>query len=172
MKILFLTRLYLPHVGGVEKHIFEISKTLSKNYQITIITEQHDPKLPLYEKSDLAEIYRIPLGGASESMKKWFIWSWLFSHIDLIHNTDILHIHDVFFWFLPFRPIFPLKKVFMTFHGYEGINAPGKKQILSHRIAEKLTSGNICIGDFHRKWYHTKPTIVSYGAVHNLPVSS
>ncbi|KKQ93581.1 MAG: hypothetical protein UT19_C0010G0025, partial [Candidatus Woesebacteria bacterium GW2011_GWB1_39_10b] len=28
MKVLFLTRLYWPHVGGVEKHVYEIGKRL------------------------------------------------------------------------------------------------------------------------------------------------
>ena len=34
-----------------------------------------------------------------------------------------------------------------------------------HKIAERLSMGNICIGDFIKKWYGTKPTYVSYGGV-------
>ena len=33
------------------------------------------------------------------------------------------------------------------------------------KLSERLSDGNICIGDFIQKWYGTKPTIVSYGAV-------
>ncbi len=169
MKIIFLTRLYLPHIGGVEKHIFEISKILAKNNQLTIIAEQDNPSEPEYEKAPFAEIYRIPLGGVGESAKKFTIWSWLFKHLDLIKSAEIVHIHDVFFWYLPFRFLFPNKKVFITFHGYEGSQPPTLIQKFWHQLAAKLTSGNICIGDFHQRWYGIKPTLVSYGAVY--PVS-
>ena len=52
----------------------------------------------------------------------------------------------------------------MTFHGYEGFEAPNWKQIFWHKLAAWLTKGNICIGDFHKKWYGVKPDFVSYGA--------
>ena len=34
-----------------------------------------------------------------------------------------------------------------------------------HKLAEKLSNGNICIGNFYQKWYGTSPTYISYGAV-------
>ena len=34
-----------------------------------------------------------------------------------------------------------------------------------HKISEKLSNGNICIGDLLKKWYGTKPNYISYGAV-------
>jgi glycosyltransferase involved in cell wall biosynthesis len=37
------------------------------------------------------------------------------------------------------------------------------------KMSEKLSWGNICIGDFIIKWYGTKPTYISYGAVENPP---
>jgi glycosyltransferase involved in cell wall biosynthesis len=57
---------------------------------------------------------------------------------------------------------------------------PGAKAVFMHKIAELLTLGNICIGDFLTKWYQTKPTTISYGATdipkktivlkkHNIP---
>jgi glycosyltransferase involved in cell wall biosynthesis len=57
--------------------------------------------------------------------------------------------------------------VFTTFHGYEDF--PLKPEdIFMHKVSEKLSMGNICIGDFIPKWYGTKPDFVSYGAV-DLP---
>jgi len=44
---------------------------------------------------------------------------------------------------------------------------PGLKRIFWHKIGELLTSGNISIGNFISKWYKTKATIISYGAVDN-----
>ena len=44
MKILFLTRRYYPHIGGVETHIRELVKNLKliKKSEKTIITKKND----------------------------------------------------------------------------------------------------------------------------------
>ncbi|TSC84069.1 MAG: glycosyltransferase, group 1 family protein, partial [Microgenomates group bacterium Gr01-1014_16] len=106
----------------------------------------------------------IPVSGIGESAKKWVIWQWFFHHLNLLFSTDIIHIHDVFFWILAFRAFLIHPKIFITFHGYEGSGPPGQKQIFWHKLAGFLTRGNICIGDFHKKWYKVNPTFVSYGA--------
>lgn len=165
MKIIFLSRLYNPHIGGVEKHVKKISEILSKKYKITIITEQFDPKLPEYENYFEAEVYRIPVYGIKERDKKWTIWRWFIKHRKLIKDADIIHAHDVFFWVLPLRFIYVKKKYYVTYHGYEGSKPPNLKQIFWHKIGEWLTQGNICIGNFIPKWYKTKATLISYGAV-------
>lgn len=167
-----MCRLYYPHVGGVEKHVEKISEILSKRHQITIVCEKHDPSLPDHEIYKDVEIFRIPLpervgdpSSAGQGHKKWLVWKWWLSHLNLINKADVIHVHDVFFWFLPFRLPYWSKKVFITFHGYEGNDAPGFMQVFWHKLAAFLTRGNICIGDFHRKWYRVKPDFVSYGAV-------
>lgn len=142
----------------------KISEILSKKHQITIFTEQHNPNLPLHEIINNISVYRIPVSGVGESAKKWVIWQWFLSHLNLIFSSDIIHIHDIFFWVLPFRSFLLRQKLFITFHGYEGNDPPNLKQIFWHKLAEKLTRGNICIGDFHHKWYKVTPTFVSYGA--------
>lgn len=159
MKILFMARLYWPHVGGVEKHVEKITDILSKKHQITIVCEKHDPLLPDFEQKRGVRIYRI------SGSDKWTIWKWWLGHLDLFTQAEIIHIHDVFFWFLPFRLPYWYKKVFITFHGYEGSDPPTGRQVFWHWLAAFLTKGNICIGDFHRKWYGVKPDFVSYGAV-------
>jgi len=157
-KVLFLARLYLPHIGGVEKHLQNICKELKTKYDITIVCHKHDPKLPDFEIIDDIPIYRLP------SVGKFAVWRWFISHLSLLNSADIIHIHDVFYWYLPFKLLFPFKKSYMTFHGYEGADPPGLKQIIWHRLAAFLTSGNICIGGFHQKYYGVKPTFTSYGA--------
>ena len=163
MKILFLSRLFYPHIGGVEKHVMEISRLLvEKGHQVSVVTEELK-KLPEHEVFNSIEVYRIPVG-KNEWFKKFIIWKWFWTNRKLIEDADIVHCHDVFFWYLPFRFLFPFKKVFTTFHGYEGY--PLKpKDILVHKLSEKLSNGNICIGDFIQRWYGTKPTYVSYGGV-------
>jgi glycosyltransferase involved in cell wall biosynthesis len=151
----------------VEKHLEKISQILSKKNQITIITEQYETNLPEKEQFPEALTYRIPLSGTERS-KKFIIWKWFFHNLNLLMKADVIHIHDVYFWILPFRVFLPKKKFFITFHGYEGSKNPGIRQVLWHKLGEWGSSGNICIGDFHRKWYKTNPDIVSYGAANDV----
>ena len=162
--ILFLTRLYHPHIGGVEKHVMEISSELiKKGYKVEIVTEQFDANLPTQQTLNGVRVYRIPVT-TNERIKKFLIWRWVLTHPKLFIRADIVHIHDVFYWVFPLRLFMNGKKIFMTFHGYEGY--PIKKTWkIQRKIAEKLTNGNICVGDFMKKWYLTSPTSVIYGGV-------
>ena len=160
MLILFLTRRYLPHIGGVETHLERISAILVKQkHRVMIVTEQDDPRELLHEIVDGVEVWRI----ANPSKLK--IWLWLLQHVNLFFAANVVHIHDVFFWILPFYPLFMAKKLTITFHGYEAPGPLTKRQIFWHWLASKMCEANICIGDFHKKWYHVKPTVVSYGGV-------
>jgi len=165
MTILFFSRLFYPHIGGVEKHVLEISKILVKNgYKIIIFTEQFDRKLKLYDTTAGIDIYRISVG-KDNWFKKFRIWRELWKYRNLIRGANVVHCHDVFFWYFPFRFLFPNKPVFTTFHGYETKFPPAKFAILIRKISEKLSFGNICVGDYIKKWYGTTPTFVTYGGV-------
>ncbi len=172
MKVVFLSRLFYPHIGGVEKHLFEISNILAKRgYEITIISEKSHSNvvgrqsISTIDKS--IKLFYIPIS-TSETRKKWVIWWWLLKNIKLLKEADIIHCHDVFFWYLPFRFIFPWKKIFTTFHGYESHISPSKKSILIRKLSERLSLGNICIGAFIKKWYKTSPDYITYGGVSNI----
>ncbi len=170
MKILFFSRLFYPHIGGVEKHVLEVGKRLvEKGHKVVVVCEknpnyQNDRSIDKETGSiDGIKIYRIPVNNENR-FKKFIIWQWLRKNRELINDADIVHCHDVFFWYLPFRFLYPKKPVYTTFHGYEGFPI-SKKAILIRKISEKLSLGNICIGDFIKKWYSTKPTYVSYGGI-------
>ncbi len=169
MKIIFLTRLYFPKIGGVEKHVYEISKRLlKKGHKIVIITENNGWEER--ENIDGIEIIRINVG-KNDWFKKFRIWREIWKLKTVLKTADIIHCHDVFFWILPYKLFLHDKKIFITFHGYE--NYPIRYTAIIHRkIAEKLTRGNICIGDFISKWYGTKPSLVSYGGVQKSYVGS
>jgi glycosyltransferase involved in cell wall biosynthesis len=169
MKILFFTPRFYPHIGGVERHVSEIANVLSKKNQITIVTEQYQDNLPLSEKLDDVQIFRIPVG--QQKSLKLQIWLWILQNIRLILNADIIHVHDVFYWVLPFRLIFFWKKFYITFHGYEAPGPLSKKQIFWHRVAANLTHANICVGDFHCQVYGVQPTQVTYGGITDFPAS-
>ena len=179
MNVLFLSRRFYPEIGGVEKHTLEIGKRLvEKGHSVTVIAEKpqithsldkHSSSSSAKDTGSVAGIDYVKIDAGKDNwFKKFRIWKELWRHRELIKNSDIVHCHDVFFWYLPFRFIFPTKKVFTTFHGYEGNKIPGKKAIFMHKMAERLSRGNICVGDYLKKWYGTKPNIVTYGAV-NIP---
>jgi len=166
MNILFFARRFYPDIGGVEKHVLEISKRLvATGHTVTVVSEATD-QVALPKKYLGINIVKIDVG-RDEKKKKIVIWQWLWQNRQLLASADIVHCHDVFYWYLPFRFLFPQKPVFTTFHGYESY--PIKKSaIVVRKISEKLSWGNICIGDFIPKWYGTTPTFVSYGAVDNF----
>jgi glycosyltransferase involved in cell wall biosynthesis len=164
MKIVFLCRLFVPHIGGVEKHVTEISQQLIKlGHNVSIITERYEDKLPQEEIYHGIYVYRIA-AGKENKYKKFRIWKEMQKLQNIVKEADIIHCHDVFFWYLPFRFLYPKKPIYTTFHGYESYPI-SKGAIRMRKLAEKLSWGNICIGDFIPKWYGTSPTIVSYGAV-------
>ena len=168
MTILFFSRLFYPHIGGVEKHVLELSKILiKKGHKVIVITESFAnyaiEKNVINFKFKGINIYTIN-NGEEDWFKKFRVWKNLWQLKNLINKADVIHCHDVFFWYLPFRFLFRRKPVFVTFHGYESFPIK-KRAIFVRKISEKLSFGNICIGDFIQKWYGTKPDAVSYGAV-------
>ncbi len=160
MNILFLTRLYYPHIGGVEKHVREVSKRLLKRgHEVKIITEKFDPNLKRLEIIDGIEVHRVPPGD------KWSTWKWMEENKQLLDWADVIHAHDVYFWLIPYKLLNPFKKTFVTFHGWEGKYPVPYKNIVVRKISEWLANGNICVGDYISKWYGTKADFVIYGGV-------
>jgi len=50
---------FLPHVGGVERYTYNLSKKLhKKGYNIIIVTTKHDDKLKFKEELEYVTIYR------------------------------------------------------------------------------------------------------------------
>lgn len=165
MRIVFLSRLFFPHIGGVEKHVLEVSKILIKQgHSVTVITEKHASNLKGKEEIQGIHVYRISVGG-DDWFKKFRVWKEMWRLKKVLTGVDVVHAHDVFFWYLPFRFMFPNKKVFTTFHGYETVFPVSLKAKVVRKITKKLSQGNICVGDFIKKWYGTKPDFVTYGGV-------
>lgn len=176
MKIVFLTRLFYPHLGGVEKHVFEISKRLvEQGHNVTIVTEQLKPSGK--EKAIYAEIEKkyakdlqklkilhIP-AGKENWFKKFRVWKWMWRNKELFYSADVIHAHDVFFWYLPLALTNPMKSVYTTFHGYETIFPPRRRAMLVRKISEYMSNKTICIGEYIKKWYHARPSVVMYGGV-------
>jgi glycosyltransferase involved in cell wall biosynthesis len=167
MKILFLSRLYNPHMGGVEKHIEMLSKTLiKKGHKITIITTKFENRLPDKETISGINVLRF-----TQPKIKYigllFTWYWMIKNLDLFRENDVVHIHDVFIWYWPIRLLLPLKKIYVTFHGQWGNYPIHLIDKLQKKIAYWFSNGNICIGEYIPKYYGIKADSISYGATSN-----
>jgi glycosyltransferase involved in cell wall biosynthesis len=80
----------------------------------------------------------------------------------------VIHFHDFStFWLWGFLVQTVLrclgKKIFITFHGWEGHVPPRRGTIIKRKICEFLTTANICAGHFIEKWYGTRADLITYG---------
>jgi len=159
--VLFLCRLFHPHIGGVETHVYQISRELIKNgWQVTVLTEQYDEELQLKSKLDGMCILRIPQDCLHSKLR---LWKWVWGHSTVFSQHKIVHAHDVFWWILPFLP-FLRQKVFITFHGWEGVFPPKKSAVRQRQLYAWLANGVIQVGDFINTWYGTVADFTIYGA--------
>lgn len=168
MTVLFFVRRFCPLIGGVETHVLQIGKRLvAQRWNVIVVTEESKDAVAATEIVEGIHVYRISVG-KDDWFKKFRIWVQIWKVKKLIGEADIVHCHDVFFWYLPFRFFFWKKPVYTTFHGYETTYPLRKNAIFVRKLSEKLSWGNICVGDFIKKWYGTKATYITYGGVDKL----
>lgn len=167
MKVVFVAKYYLPHIGGVEKHIFELTKRLKiKKIRIVIVCEQTEGT----GKRDIVDgvaVYRLRYPH-TKVLGLLSIWWWFWKHRKLIKEADVIHCHDVIIWYLPFRFLYPKKPLYATFHGWEGVFPIQFKYKIMRKVSALVAKGNICVGKYLEKWYGTKANYVTYGGVSNL----
>jgi glycosyltransferase involved in cell wall biosynthesis len=165
-KVVFLARLFYPHIGGVETHVLQLALQLQKRgYRCIVITEQFDTKLLQTQKIFGIQVLRIPQNSCGSKRK---MWAWVWEHRALFQTAQVVHAHDVAWWYWPFTFLFSAR-LFTTFHGYEGVNAPSFTKILSRKLSETLSHATICVGVWMKKWYYTTPSFITYGAAACMP---
>lgn len=189
MKIVFISSAFYPSVGGVQTHVMAVSRELIKRgHKVSIITEDLSETKPLkqskvasdnvarlkkridisilfkHKKLHQIDIYYFKYGQEG-FQKKFRIWYSLLRNTKLFKDADIIHAHDVFIWYFPLRFYFWNKKTFTTFHGYEAVFPPTDKAKRIRKLSEKLSNGNIIVGNFIKKWYGTSSNHVTYGGV-------
>ncbi len=163
MDVLMFSRRFFPQKGGVEKYVLNISKEFIKDgYSVSVITE----KAKLRDKSN-EKIFGINIVRLNYPKIKYLglfvLWFKILKNIRLIKKADVILIHDIFIFFLPFRFLFFKKKVITTFHGWEGVFPIPIKNIVHKKLAYFLSNKTIAVGDYIGKWYRIKPDYVVYG---------
>lgn len=163
MNILFLSHFFHPHIGGVEIHTLNVaSELIKKGHSVTVITQRYDSKLLDNQTVDGIKIIRFSYPQL-KIVGLFSIWLWFLKNYKLVKNADIVHCHDIFIWCLPFKIVFPFKKVYTTFHGWEGVYPIPLKNKILKIIASKLSTGSISIGKYISKYYGIKSNFIVYG---------
>lgn len=164
MKIIFLTPRFSPHIGGVEKHVFEISRRLlKKGHKVTVITDKYNDKLPVTEVIDSIRVIRFSYPKI-KILGLIVIWNWIFKNRNLIIESDLMHIHDVFIWYFPFCLIYPKKSIVTTIHGLEWNRPLNYIGAMQKRLAVVLSNKTVGIGNFLEKYLRVSFNQISYGA--------
>lgn len=166
MNIIFIAPKFFPSAGGVEKHILELSKRLKSSYKTTIFvpSDSNENIVTYYQGVKIIRYHHLKTHPKSILRNLAFFKEYYKD----FYNADIVHCHDyeVFFnsYFLT-RCCFFWKKCFITFHGWEGVYPPNLRSIVLRRLANFMTNGNICIGEYIPKIFGVTPSYISYGAV-------
>jgi glycosyltransferase involved in cell wall biosynthesis len=160
--IIHLVRLYSPHIGGVETHVSALSKLAKeKGCDVLVITEQINVNHLLEETINGVKIVRIPTERLKSKINLWF---WFFKNRFLFANSDIVQVHDVFWWIIPL--LFMLKgKLFVTFHGWEGTYPIPFTNKIHRLIASLFAVKTMHVGEWIQKYYWDIPNEISYGGV-------
>ena len=164
MNILFLTpRESGTNLGGVERHVRLVTEELVKR--------GHKVKeLPL---DSLFKGQALPRQGLAFAFK-FRAWGYLWRNRELFRWAEVVHVHDVFWWYAPFaiinKGLALLRQqgqalVSVTFHGWEGVYPPSRSAVWQKRLAARLSDGTIGVGDFYEKWYGVKTDKVVWGVL-------
>jgi len=93
IKLLVVTPYFTPHLGGMEKHVFTICKGLMKeyNYEIIVITSNHESKEYKEEKLEGMKIYRFPYQFKVSNTPISFKWKRQIKEIIEKEKPDIIN---------------------------------------------------------------------------------
>ncbi|MBI5356151.1 glycosyltransferase family 4 protein [Candidatus Collierbacteria bacterium] len=200
MNILFLTpRDSKTNLGGVEGHVRILTEELEKRGHKVKELSLEDRRAPNHayfgpEASSLA-LPKSAVSGFGRSSDilslapkyrdrpkrfgKIEAWVKLWKNRGLFNWAEVIHVHDVFWWYFPFAVVNKGLALLrqqgqafagITFHGWEGVYPPSRSAVWQKKLATWLSNGTIGVGSFFKKWYGVETDRVVWGAV-NLKVN-
>ncbi|MCA9897454.1 MAG: glycosyltransferase family 4 protein [Anaerolineales bacterium] len=92
MKIVEVLTYYRPWVSGLTIYVERLSKALARQgHEVTVLTSQYDPNLPIYDVIDGVKVVRIPVAARVSKgvlMPGFGPMAW-----KLAQQADVLHLH-------------------------------------------------------------------------------
>ncbi|MBK8901562.1 MAG: glycosyltransferase family 4 protein [Anaerolineaceae bacterium] len=92
MKIVEVLTYYRPWVSGLTIYVERLSKALARQgHDVTVLTSQYDPKLPMYDVMEGVKVVRIPVAARVSKgvlMPGFGPMAW-----KLAQQADVLHLH-------------------------------------------------------------------------------
>jgi glycosyltransferase involved in cell wall biosynthesis len=89
LKIIQVCPRFSPHIGGIETHVYEISKRLAKKHEVFVYTTDPSGKLQKNEKIDDINVKRFQSFAPNDA---YFLPYDLFSFLKN-ESCDVLHVH-------------------------------------------------------------------------------
>ncbi|MGI6103538.1 MAG: glycosyltransferase family 4 protein [Patescibacteria group bacterium] len=159
MTIAFISPSAAPAIGGVERHLAEITRILTqRGHKIQLFTAQSGQV-----RAQSGELVY------SLHYSRRTLWQWwrLWQLRGVLRAADLVHCHDysAFLWYLPFRLLWWRKPVYVTFHGWEGRVPLDFVTVWLRRFIEWFATGSLAVGAFIAPWYGQRPTAVTHGGV-------
>ena len=96
IKLLVVTPYFYPKIGGLENYAFNIAKNLMKNYnyEVVVITSNHESKEYKEENLEGMKIYRLPYQFKVSNTPISFKWKRQIKEIIEKENPDIINAHS------------------------------------------------------------------------------
>ncbi len=169
MRIVHLCRRYYPDQGGVETHVSQVAMELGKRgHTQSVLTLSNGSD----NQHEGIAVFRIPTRNSDASLNyKFTVWKGVWKHFHLLKQADVIQVHDVFWWLLPFLYLLSRSKIFTTFHGYEPPGPPTQMQRFWHMFANYFSHRTLGIGSIHDRWYGVHTDENSFGAVDTIVYS-
>ena len=161
MKIIQVCPRFLPHIGGIETHVYEISRRLAKSNEVFVYTTDPSGKLPKKETINGIHVRRFKSFAPNQS---YFFSSGIFFAIKN-QICDVLHIHcsqalSTFFAYAAIKKS-NVGKIFFTSHFCD--SASTKFRLFLHKfydIFQKYiffgSNKVICVSEYEKKKLNEK----------------
>lgn len=169
-RLVIITPGFWPSTGGVETHVTATTRQLvAAGYDVTIVTADRTHTQPSQWWWQPTPDTHVPVQTLRIPALKYIgllaLWWQMLRLLPLFLRADVIHIHDVAWWFWPIRLLLPTAKVVVTMHGWEGVFPIPTKLKLLKQLSATVADRILVIGDFICWHYGIHPEAVSYGAV-------
>ena len=155
MRIAQVCPRFYPHIGGVETHVYEISKRLARHFEVEVLTTDPSGKLPKFEEIDGVIVRRFKSFAPSEA---YYFSASLYRYLKR-HSSeyDLIHAHNYHAFPALFAALTKDKNRLVFTPHYHGkghsfirdlLHKPYK--ILGSRIFEKADAV-ICVSNYEKK---------------------